>query len=80
MRISKKFSGTICLGKQVYLTNRISRFTPEEIRTRFEELSVLEKSFWASVGLSSDLLNLNEQPTNRKLLITTKYKFELYPC
>eukprot|EP01083_Nonionella_stella_P093927 263452_1 len=52
MRISKKFVGNNCIGKQVFRrrTADINRLTPEQIQTSRAELSELERRFLERVA------------------------------
>lgn len=52
MRISKKFVGSNCIGKQVFRrrTADINRLTPEQIQTSRSELSELERRFLERVA------------------------------
>ena len=59
MRISKKFVGSNCIGKQVFRrrTADINRLTPEQIQTSRSELSELERRFLERVAQTNRVKN-----------------------
>ena len=56
MRITKKFAGASCIGKQVYQPSD-DLFTGENSQIEIEELGVLENSFYRRVGDRSGLIS-----------------------
>ena len=61
MRISKKFVGSNCIGKQVFRrrTNDLNRLTPEQIQQSRAELSELERRFLERVAQTNRVKNNN---------------------
>ena len=59
MRISKKFVGSNCIGKQVFRrrTNDMGRLTPEQIQQSRAELSELERRFLERVAQTNRVKN-----------------------
>ena len=59
MRISKKFVGSNCIGKQVFRrrTADLNRLTPEQIQTSRAELSDLERRFLERVAQTNRVKN-----------------------
>lgn len=58
MRITKKFAGASCIGKQVYQPSE-NLFTGENSQIEIEELGVLENSFYRRVGDRSGLIGFS---------------------
>jgi hypothetical protein len=61
MRISKKFVGSNCIGKQVFRrrTADLNRLTPEQIQKSRSELSELERRFLERVAQTNRVKNSN---------------------
>ncbi len=74
MRISKKFVGSNCIGKQVFRrrTADLNRLTPEQIQQSRNELSELERRFLERVAQTNRVKNTatNSQP----VVATPKYE------
>lgn len=64
MRISKKFVGSNCIGKQVFRrrTADINRLTPEQIQQSRAELSELERRFLERVAQTNRVKNSGVTP------------------
>lgn len=64
MRISKKFVGSNCIGKQVFRrrTADINRLTPEQIQQSRAELSELERRFLERVAQTNRVKNSGVAP------------------
>merc|ERR1711991_1131549 len=66
MRISKKFAGKACVGKQVYNISNEFRLTPKELNERREALEALRLVFFDKVRLQQ------QKSRNRKVSSSKK--------
>jgi len=55
MRITKKFTGSDCLGKRVYQPRNLSGISPEEIQQARQDLEHLEKRFLLRLQRADDV-------------------------